>query len=366
MSEENSKAYTPFVYPDGLILQWHITERCNLRCTHCYQEDHSKQELSYKELLLIVDQFKALLNRLKQDRSVPTLGHINISGGEPFIRKDFLDLLEVFHRNKDRFSFGILTNGTFIDHAMAVRLRKLGPRFVQVSIEGSESTNDKIRGRGTFERTTSALKHLIQEKVHSVISFTAHRDNYHEFPAVARLGVTLGVSRVWSDRLIPWGRGSDLRHQMLTPEETREFFEIMVKTRDEAQRNFYRTEIAMHRALQFLAGGGRPYHCGAGDTLLTVQSNGDLYPCRRMPIKVGNLLEKPLVELYYENDLFHALRNPNRISEGCNECSFIDKCRGGLKCLSYAVTGDPFQADPGCWRATSRDKEWYDRVEHGS
>jgi radical SAM protein with 4Fe4S-binding SPASM domain len=97
--------------------------------------------------------------------------------------------------------------------------------------------------------------------------------------------------------------------------------------------------------------------------LLTVQANGDLYPCRRMPIKVGNLLEKPLAQLYYENDLFQALRGPDRISESCNECSFIAKCRGGLRCLSYAVTGDPFQADPGCWIAAARTKRLSDYVE---
>ena len=105
----------------------------------------------------------------------------------------------------------------------------------------------------------------------------------------------------------------------------------------------------MHRALQFLIGGGRPYHCTAGDTLITVQPNGDLYPCRRMPIRVGNIMEIPLIKLYYESDLFRALRDKTRISNGCKNCFYSKLCRGGLKCLSYAITGDPFKPDPGCW-----------------
>ncbi len=343
--------------PRGLVLQWHITERCNWRCAHCYQEHYSAEELRFRDLLNIVEQYKQLLGSLTQQaQPFQIRGHINVSGGEPFIRRDFLDLLEVFSANKHWFSFGILTNGSFIDEAMAIRLRKLGAAHVQVSIEGARLTNDSIRGPGALKKTVSALKHLVRERVPSAISFTAHRANFREFAEVARLGRQLGVSRVWSDRLIPWGSGSTLRDQVLSPEETREFFEVMYNAHSEAVRKFCRTQILMHRALQFLVAGGRPYRCAAGDTLITVQPNGDVYPCRRMPILVGNLMETSLLELYYSSDLFRALRNPERVSDGCEDCIYSGVCRGGLKCLSYALTGDPFKADPGCWLALSEGK----------
>lgn len=344
--------------PRGLLLQWHITERCNLRCAHCYQSTYSGRELQFSDLLKVLHQFKDLLNLWRRQAGrLPVRGHITVTGGEPFIRRDFLDLLEVFAANRRHFSFAILTNGSFIDAAMARRLRKLGPVFVQVSIEGTQTTHDRIRGPGNFDRTVSALKHLVRERIRTFISFTAHRANFREFTEVARLGRKLRVSRVWADRLIPSGTGLGLQEQMFTPDETREFFEIMLKARNEARRHWFRrTEIAMHRALQFLVVGGKPYHCTAGDTLVTVQPNGDLYPCRRMPIRVGNLMETPLAELYYESSLFRALRNRNCISDGCQGCSYSKLCRGGLKCLSYVMTGDPFKADPGCWR-TSKEHQ---------
>ena len=68
-----------------------------------------------------------------------------------------------------------------------------------------------------------------------------------------------------------------------------------------------------------------------------------------MPIRVGNLMETPLERLYYQSDLFQALRDRHRTSGGCQGCLYSRLCRGGLKCLSYAMTGDPFQGDPGCW-----------------
>jgi radical SAM protein with 4Fe4S-binding SPASM domain len=307
----------------------------------------------------VLDQFKDLIEHLNRGRTGPRLrGHINVTGGEPFVRADFPDLLDAFRREKEYLDVGILTNGTFLDEPTVRRLRKLGVAWVQVSLEGGRETNDRIRGPGAFDRTLLALKHLVRERVPSAISFTAHRGNFREFPDVAQTGRELGVTLVWADRLIPYGRGSELREQLLSPEETLEFFEIMYASHNDAARGFCRTKIAMHRALQFLVGGGRPYQCGAGNWLVTIQPNGDLYPCRRMPVRVGNVMETPLVELYEESDLFRALRVRDRVSEGCEACRYAQECRGGLRCLSYALTGDPFEADPGCWHALrTRERE---------
>ncbi|MGC9971501.1 MAG: radical SAM protein [Bryobacteraceae bacterium] len=322
-----------------MLLQWHITERCNLRCAHCYQQAPAAAELPLPELLGILHQFNQLLDSIAPNAR----GHVTVTGGEPFLRPDFLDLLEALASEKPRIGFAILTNGAFIDAPMAHRLRKLGPRFVQVSVEGAQATHDSIRGAGDFDRTVAAIRHLVREHVPTFISFTAHCLNYREFPEVARLARRLHATRVWADRLIPVGRGAAFH--FLTPAQTREFIALMRSARDRfAGGWFRRTEVPLHRALQFLETGGQPYHCTAGDTLLAIQANGDLYPCRRMPIRAGNVLETPLAELYRENPLLRALRDPARSRQGCENCRFAAQCRGGLRCLAYAVTGDPFHA----------------------
>lgn len=343
-------------HPRGLLLQWHITERCNRRCAHCYQDGYSGEELPFPDLIKVLDQYTDLLKFWRNGSREWVRGHITVTGGEPFVRKDFLNLLEVFAANRKSFSFSILSNGDFINVEMAARLRTLGPTFVQVSIEGTKATHDKIRGEGSYDRVASAIKNLVRQRICTLISFTVHRTNFREFPDVVRLGRRLGVNRVWSDRLIPRGAGSALHEGVLTPEETWEFFTIMQKARRKSLRYlFNRTEVAMFRALQFMESPGRPYYCTAGDSLITVQPNGDLYPCRRMPVRVGNLMETPLSELYYHSNLFNELRDRNRVSKGCETCSFSEKCRGGLKCLSFAVTGDPFTADPGCWVSSQNE-----------
>ncbi len=340
--------------PKGLLLQWHLTNRCNLRCSHCYQESYGGGELSYDELLAVLGQYESLLAEWRAAAgSRPAVrGHITVTGGEPFVRKDFIDFLTRLAAHHESYSFGILTNGSFIDLAMARRLHSLRPRFVQVSIEGTEATHDAIRGMGDFQKTVAAIRRLVRFSVPTMISFTAHRRNYREFPAVARLGTKLGVSKVWSDRLIPAAmKGHLSMADALTPDETREFFELMAQAKAEARRRWFgRTEIALHRALQFLVDGGDDaYHCTAGDSLITIMPDGEVYPCRRMPISVGNVRRTSLRDIYYSNGLLRQLRDQNSVSKGCEGCEHTRRCRGGLKCLSYAVTGDPFQRDPGCW-----------------
>ena len=341
-------------FPKHLLFQWHITERCNLRCAHCYQESHTKQELDFDQLLFILDQYRSFLNEPVKHGLPPMTGHITITGGEPFIRNYFKDLLKIFASHHKQFSFAVLTNGTLIDLETAIHLKKLKPRFVQVSLEGPKETHDRIREIGNFEKTLTAIKNLVRCRIRVMISFTAHQMNYRGFPEVAAISRKLKVYRVWADRLIPQGRGRGYEDLVLSPEQTLEFFNIMKQSRNKIHRTrfynwFSRTEIAMHRALQFLVSGDHPYHCTAGDTLITVQPNGDLLPCRRMPIKVGNLLETPLVELYQTSALFQKLRNPECMDEICKSCRYGHVCRGGLRCLSYAVSGDPFGCDPGCF-----------------
>ena len=344
---------TPY-RPPRLLLQWHLTDRCNLRCAHCYQDDYRDNGGGMAGWLPILEQFRAFL----RTTSPRITGHITLTGGEPFAHPEFPALLEHIAALRDEFTFAILCNGTLIDDAMARRRAIWAPRFVQVSIEGTPATHDALRGAGNHAAVVAGVKRMVAAGVRTMLAFTAHRDNFREFPDVARLGQRLKVTRVWADRLIPQGQGGAL--QGLSVDETRTFIELMRQTKLQVESGLanhfgnrfgHRTEIALHRALQFLAG-GPAYRCTAGDTLITVMPDGTLYPCRRMPIDAGNLHQTPLDELY-DGKLFRQLRDPAIIASGCEKCSYERLCRGGLRCLSYATTNTFTVADPGCWQAAN-------------
>ena len=104
----------------------------------------------------------------------------------------------------------------------------------------------------------------------------------------------------------------------------------------------------LYRSLQFLEGGSCYYHCSAGTDLLTLLADGTLLPCRRLPIPVGNCLETDMLTLYQSSPLIRELR-AQRIPDECLSCVKAELCRGGAKCLTYALTGDYNHKDPNCY-----------------
>jgi radical SAM protein with 4Fe4S-binding SPASM domain len=326
-----------------LILQWHITSRCNLRCKHCYQVSYQTPELDFHNILGIMKQYSELLSALNRK------GHINFTGGEPFLREDFFDLLHECKRYSSLFSFGILTNGTLLNRKTVEELKKLQPDFIQVSIEGNREIHDSIRGSGNLDIVIKGLELLSYYRIKTLVSFTAHRGNYKSFSSVVDLCRKHNVFKVWTDRIVPFGNGEDLKDQVLNPEEAWEFFMGINKLRK--QKGFpwkQNTIVEMSRALQFLAAGNTPYRCGAGESLITVLEDGIVLPCRRLPIDCGNIKEKTLLEIYSDNKTMRGLREQRDPPHGCEKCSYFFLCDGGAKCISYAITKDPFSRDPGC------------------
>jgi len=323
------------------VLQWHLSENCNLKCLHCYQENHKPIQLSYEQLEKIYKQYKNLLKKLKMK------GHINITGGEPLCNPHLFKILDLIKKDEKLISFSILTNGTLITENIAKKIKSYNPYYVQVSLEGGQKTNDYIRGKGTYKKIAKGIKNLKKYNIFTSISFTATTLNYKEFPKVVSYAKKYKVDNVWSDRYIPLGDSED-KNLSLNVSQTQEYLSIMAKERLKLKRKqFNKITISMYRALQFQKTNDFAYGCTAGDTLLTVMENGDLVPCRRMPIVVGNLLKDDMYKLYKTNSILKELRK-NTIPDDCNDCEHAQMCHGGLKCLTYAIYKDLNHKDIGC------------------
>ncbi len=318
------------------VLQWHILHRCNLRCSHCYQDDYAA-ECSGEQLEQLFFQYLAFC------RAYGFRGHINFTGGEPLLSRELFRLLALC--GEHGLTCGILTNGTLIDSETAGRLGKIrGLSFVQVSIDGVRETHDRIRGQGNFDKAFAGLRLLKQNGIRTMAAFTCHKGNYRELPAVIRTVRRKGVDRFWADRLIPIGSS---REDVLSTEEFRTVIRCLTKEH-EKKRLFSRTDVHLNRALQFLEGGRCYYHCSAGIDLLTLLADGTLFPCRRLPLPIGNCLETDMLSLYRNSPLIRELREQT-IPEECRSCAKAELCRGGAKCLTYALTGSFTQKDPNCY-----------------
>ncbi len=276
-------------------------------------------------------------------------GHINITGGEPFFRKDIKEILEYLGENKEHFSYGILSNGSFIDDKTIKILKETDVSFIQLSLDGNRKMHDSLRAEGDYKRVLKTAGYLEKNGIRTYISFTANKENYKYLPMVARECRLRGITKLWSDRLVPIGNGKEIENLIITPDDFYNYRDALKKAQGNILTNklFPKTSVTMNRALQFLGSKGSFYSCSAGASLITVDEFGNVMPCRRMPVICGNVFESTLSDIYYNNETFISLRKCPSPDE-CIACDYSMFCKGGAKCQSYAIYGDFTKPDPGC------------------
>lgn len=332
-----------------LLLQFHITGRCNLQCKHCYRTEGNVEPLTTELVFNVIDQFAAMQKRYNEMHRLRKRGHINITGGEPFIREDIDRILDHLGSYREQLSFGVLSNGSFLNREKIDKLKENGVAFVQLSIDGDRAAHDALRAPGDYERTFRAARLLEKHGIRAYISFTANRKNYIYLPQTAAKCRKYGISKLWTDRLVPIGNAEQLQELAIT----KDILPAYLKTLKKAQGTWLthllypRTQVTANRALQFLGAEGSIYSCSAGKSLITVDEFGQIMPCRRMPIVCGNIHEDKLEDVYFKNSVFTALRKKD-IPKACSSCRHSYYCRGGAKCQAYAACGSFHGADPAC------------------
>lgn len=332
-----------------ILLQFHITGRCNLRCKHCYRTEGNVEPLSTEDVIEVIEQFKDLRKEYNRRHQIKAKGHINLTGGEPFIRADIDKILTYLGENQDTLSYGILSNGSFINQRIIDLLKETHTSFVQLSLDGNREMHDSLRAPGDYDRVLNTAESLETNGIRTYISFTANKENYRYLPRVAHECRKRGITKLWSDRLVPIGNGETLERLAITADTLPDYLKIMKRTQGGflTGKLYPHTVVTSNRALQFLGTNGLLYSCSAGKSLITVDELGNILPCRRMPIPCGTVFESTLKEVYYHHDVFKQLRIPS-IPKECAGCKYAYDCRGGARCQSYARYGSYLRADPAC------------------
>lgn len=329
---------------DEFYFQWHLTERCNRACKHCYQDGLPKQELALPDLFIIIDRMEEAVAKWNKK------GTLSLTGGEPFLRRDDLHaVMERIDQSKQLVYYDILTNGSLISDDEAAALSK-HPRLrrVQVSLEGAAAdSNDAVRGSGSFESTIAAIRSLRKAGIDVSIMTTITRSNKDEIPALINLAGQEGATTMALERLIPEGNGSNLADQVLSSHELRELYESVYQI----AINRHPVRLLLYRPLFALLAPSDPTVgalCSAGNNALTIMPDGTVYPCRRLPIPIGNVLSDGFYKIWYESEVLWRLRNPQNLSGKCNNCTLLTQCRG-CRAMAYFTTGDYMAEDPQCW-----------------
>ena len=212
-----------------LLMQFHITGRCNLRCKHCYRTEGDIEPLSLDEVINVIEQYKILRETYNRQHGIKKRGHINITGGEPFYRKDIREILRYLGDNKEYFSYGVLSNGALIDDEIIKILKETGVSFVQLSIDGNPGMHDSLRAPGDYDRTMNKARQLEKNGIKTYISFTANKENMRYIPYVAKECRKRKITKLWSDRLVPIGNGEEMLRLSITRDEMPQYIRYMKK-----------------------------------------------------------------------------------------------------------------------------------------
>lgn len=325
-----------------------VTSKCNLHCITCFKDKNQirKKDMSKEKLLNIIDEIKEL-----------GVGYIVVSGGEPFMRPDILDILERI-ASLDIMTL-IITNGTLINKEIAKRLGEIKPKIIQVSLDGSTAEiNDRIRGKGVYDKTIRGAKLLIEQNLDVRLYPTINRLNIHDLPNMRKLVNELrpGFNHLAFAKFHPTGRGLKNEKELNISED--EFLEIIKsfpkdkENKTEASSKKEATDLT-HLLPTRIPYGARKINCGWGAATFSIEADGKVYPCHWLHFpeyQAGDLYEQNLIDIYHGSEVFARCRMMRVDSniEGCQQCDYKYFCGGGCRARGLFREGRICGHDPEC------------------
>ena len=345
------------------IVVWNMTRRCNLDCIHCYANAENKDypnELSHndaQEMIRDLAEFGAPV--------------ILFSGGEPLVREDIYEHAALAKELGMRPV--ISTNGTLIIDRVAHRIKEAGFDYVGISLDGIGERNDFFRGKqGAFEAAMRGFDNCVDIGQKVGLRLTLTRHNYAELDAIFDFIEEHQIPRACFYHLVYAGRGSDLRKDDLTHEESRQAVDLIIdRTADLHQRgvNVDILTVDNHcdgpylymrmlregnpRAEEVMKllkwNGGNSSGVGIAD----VDNEGNVHADQFWWYhSFGNVRERKFSEIWVDTSdpLMAGLKNRKPLLKGrCAGCKWLDICNGNFRVRAEAVYDDVWAPDPACY-----------------
>lgn len=346
------------------VVVWNVTQRCNLKCIHCYAHAKARQqdnELSTKEGLALIDDLAQM--------GVPVL---LFSGGEPLMREDLPELAQYAVEKGMRAV--ISTNGTLIDSKTAGILKDIGLSYVGISLDGTRAINDRFRGvDGAYDQALEGIRNSKQAGIKVGLRFTINRFNADEIPALFDLLEEMEVPRICFYHLVYAGRGSTLVNDDVSHEKTRQLLDlIMDRTKDLHDRGKPKEVLTVDnhadgpyvylrmlredpdRAQQVLELLHMNEGNNSGRGIGCVSWDGEVHADQFWRHhSFGNVRQRPFSKIWTDtaaDPLLAKLKEKKKYVKGrCAECRWLDICGGNFRVRAEAVTGDVWAPDPACY-----------------
>jgi radical SAM protein with 4Fe4S-binding SPASM domain len=326
------------------IVIWEATRACALACRHCRMRTGrhgTSGELDSLEAERLVEEVR---------RAAPDI--FIITGGDPMLRSDIFRVI-----NRARWAgLPVALSPSATPQLLKTDFRALvqaGVRRMSLSLDGTTpASHDSFRGvPGTWDRTIEAISRAHEAKLSLQINTTLTRKNLEEFDRFPGLIESIRPAAWTVFLLVPVGRGQ--LADLPTAAEVEAVFNRLYEVSQSAKYKLSTTEGMHYRRVMWqrtnpgASARSLPPGTGDGRGVVFISSRGEICPSGFLPEVAGDIRVDDLLEIYREHPVFQHLRNPNALRGKCGRCSYKIVC-GGSRSRAYAVTGDPFEADPLC------------------
>jgi radical SAM protein len=356
------------------LVFWETTRACPLACVHCRataQRDPAPGELTTDEARSLIDELAG------SERPTPVL---ILTGGDCLQRGDLGELTAYAQAAGVPIAISPSVSAS-LNGAVLEMLQANGVRVASLSLDGAmETTHEHVRQvPGHFEDTIRAIGLLHEHGFEVQVNSAVMAQNVHELADLATLLVGQGV-RTWEVFfLVGVGRGETVAE--IEPSEYEDVCHFLVDaarygmTVRTVEAPFFRRvrdkrarlSPEVDPALEFRLGPlytelrdrlwellGRPQTevmaptsgTRDGKGIVFVAYDGEVHPAGFLPLGLGSVRDKPVLEIYRDDPVLKSIRNgefPGR----CGRCEYTDEC-GGSRARAYAATGDPLGDDPAC------------------
>jgi len=324
-----------------------VTNACNLRCPHCYTEGGVRltNELNTQEIKSIIDQLAEL----------KTL-YLFFTGGEPFIKKDIVEILK--YTDSKKIGISISTNGQLINEQLLEKLKNLNFTLFQISLEGTERIQNEIIEKESWKKTIRAIviaSFVLKKNIG--VGTILMKKNWKILDQILMESSRHGADIFSLILLIVTGRANE--SMMPSPKEILQGLKLLFgkyKTLQSKIKFSKNTTIppalvpkewrnkGLHKTF---AACPFPYCIG-------ISANGDIAPCDGLfnynQMILGNIREKPLSVIWNESKILKEIReiNPSDLKGVCKKCIYKEYCAGGCRAHAFIKYGNFTMPDPVC------------------
>lgn len=326
-----------------------VTSACNAKCKHCYL--NAGQPLPNE---LTLEDIKKLLADLYDAGTI----NIEFSGGEPLLRHDFMEMLNIAQSNDLEIS--ICSNGLLINKKMAENFKNIGVKHVQISIDGLEANNDFLRGKGAFEAAVNAVKYLKEAEVTTYVRTTVTKKSLYEIDQLANLAINLNADLFGAKLFHAVGRGIGYKEDFMLNSDDMQIFKEIIRRLSETYNDkisilsdnpgFFESYISNELPENEM----KTFTCQGGRSWCVIMPNGVVTPCDIIPFYAGNIHKEKFSEIWEKAAVFKTFRefDPNSLKGVCGSCDYRKICGGHCHALALLFNGDFFGSDPTCWRVS--------------